>query len=198
MKFFIFADSVFPDINASVGKIGTPFLEANWHWLLIGLLVLIAVGIIVYLAFPKPKPLTPYQKAKLDLEKLSLSDLEDEPFANKLSDIIRVYLEEEYHLPAPERTTEEFLVVASNSNSLPENARAGLEKLLKLSDMAKFAKYAFDENQQAEILSVAYDFVEIGNAENKKNEEEKNTLNDNNSNDSKLNSANDEIEKELK
>ena len=66
---------------------------------------------------------------------------EIEPFYTRLSDIVRRYLEDQFGLRAPERTTEEFLQVVSRGSGLSPAHQALLGAFLQESDLVKFARY---------------------------------------------------------
>jgi hypothetical protein len=63
-----------------------------------------------------------------------------ERFCTRLSEIVRVYLEERFRLRAPERTTEEFLGDLRGSIALDLAHKRLLEEFLTACDLAKFAR----------------------------------------------------------
>ena len=174
MIFVFAATSVFPEIDESFGKIGLTFWQANWHYIAIGCLAVILAFVAGYFLRPKPKPQTPYQRAMQKLGKLGETELEDEPFANELSSIVREFIEAQYKLPAPERTTQEFLKIASASEKISPEVRDKLAQLLQSFDMAKFAKGTFTNSEKNEVLTSANEFVEMSNIPDKKEDADNN------------------------
>ena len=77
-----------------------------------------------------------------------------------LSGIVRGYLEHRYEIRAPELTTEEFLLVASQANALTADHRALLSAFLERCDRVKFAGYRPDSEESLASLGAARAFVE--------------------------------------
>lgn len=106
--------------------------------------------------------LSPYETALKELEearKLMLPG-EDKALAIALSMTIRNYLEEEYHLPAPEKTTEEFLNDMKGTVHFGGYTLELLENFLKMCDLAKFAKKKLSAVEQEAIYKSAHEFVQ--------------------------------------
>ena len=61
-------------------------------------------------------------------------------FYERISDILRYYIEHHFSLRAPERTTEEFLYELANTNVLPESDKENLAQFLQHCDLVKFAR----------------------------------------------------------
>lgn len=77
-----------------------------------------------------------------------------------LSDIVRSYLEHRYEIRAPELTTEEFLLVASQATALTAEHRALLSAFLVRCDRVKFAGYRPNSDESLASLKAARAFVE--------------------------------------
>jgi hypothetical protein len=93
----------------------------------------------------------PHRRARAKLEQaLALID-QPSPFCTLVSDTIRVYLEERFHLHAPERTTEEFLEELQSSPVLTTDQKRTLGEFLMGCDLVKFARY---EPAQNELMSI--------------------------------------------
>jgi hypothetical protein len=63
-----------------------------------------------------------------------------ERFCTRLSEIVRVYLEERFGLKAPDQTTEEFLASLPQSTALQPGLKPLLEEFLTQCDWVKFAQ----------------------------------------------------------
>lgn len=154
-------EGLFGQIRPATGKMGPSFLESNLYWLIGGI---VAVAAIVLLLLRKRhiKPKTPYEVAKLRFENAPkiYGDFGPKAYAGEVSQIVRDYIDAVYQIPAPERTTEEFLAIAGQSEHFDGEAKADLEKILKLADIAKFARHAFSETEKDQILQSAEKFVE--------------------------------------
>lgn len=77
-------------------------------------------------------------------------------FYERISDILRRYIEDRFQLRAPERTTEEFLVELSGSNQLSSSDKYDLRQFLEHCDLVKFAKF----NPAAEQIQKTFELVE--------------------------------------
>jgi hypothetical protein len=64
-----------------------------------------------------------------------------EQYYVELSSIVRSYLEQRFHLRAPEMTTEEFLGAAANDGRLTAQQRRLLGEFLSQADLVKFARH---------------------------------------------------------
>lgn len=125
-------------------------------WWLLLLLAIIAAGIIYYLrkkkivVFEKKQSIPPFEEA---IQKLKLLDKKQlwqhqktKEYYIELTEIVRAYIEKEWHIPALESTTDElhgFMLDFIEIKKLPTNKQTAhrLHKLLQESDLVKFAKY---------------------------------------------------------
>ncbi len=131
-----------------------------WLWAacLVGVLLLAALAWWLWRrrrrqqpALPPEVVIPPHEKARAKLrEALSLLD-QPRPFCILVSDTIRVYLEERFHLHAPERTTEEFLEELQSSALLGFDQKRTLGEFLLGCDLVKFARY---EPGKAELQNI--------------------------------------------
>lgn len=136
---------------------------SNWFkYLLITLIIIAAVGFVLYWFIWRKKPLTqaeeiallpPYDRAKLALKKLDDSlYLEHQNLKDYYSDltfIIKKYLDEKVYDRALESTTDELiyrlnLLKDGNQIKITKEDIANLESILKRADLVKFAKSAPD------------------------------------------------------
>ena len=112
----------------------------------------------------KPK-LPPHVVALSELNKLKEEQLwqhdKVKDYYTRLTDIIRVYLEERYEVPAMEQTTQEILTQFKGENSaIKGKLFSGLQKTLDTSDLVKFAKYTPLADENHYVLVQAYTLVE--------------------------------------
>ncbi|MDD6211502.1 MAG: hypothetical protein PUB21_12980 [Bacteroidales bacterium] len=109
------------------------------------------------------KLIPPHEKALTELNKIKEEKIwsqgRTKEYYTQLTDVLRVYIDERFHIDAMEMTTSELL---SYIKGVPE-AQPILDKLksiLSVADLVKFAKYVplFDENESS--LQNAYLIVE--------------------------------------
>jgi len=81
-------------------------------------------------------------------------------FYSTLSDIVRRYLEDRFHVRAPEMTTEEFLLTTSRDGRLAAPHRRLLGEFLTESDMVKFARHVPTIADSARAFEAARRFVD--------------------------------------
>ncbi|WP_424514736.1 hypothetical protein [Psychroserpens sp.] len=133
-----------------------------WKYLLIGILIAILIGFVLWWFIWRKKPLTeeeeiallpPYDRAKLALQKLDTSDYlqraELKDYYSELTFIIRKYLDEKVYDRALESTTDELikrlnLLRDANKIELSTTDINNIETILKRADLVKFAKSAPD------------------------------------------------------
>lgn len=81
-------------------------------------------------------------------------------FYERISDILRHYIEHRFDLRAPERTTEEFLAELRFTDSLSTADKNSLGEFLEHCDMVKFAKYNPTTDQIQRTFDLVKDFIE--------------------------------------
>ncbi len=145
------------------------------QWTGIGLLIAIVIAAIVYffLMKKKNKPIFKFEKPKdsphvvafRDLDALKAQKLWQQgnvkEYYSRLTDIIRLYIEDRYFVPALESTTDEIADALFRLNLLDQELLKSLITMLQGSDLVKFAKMLPmpDENDQA--WDFAYNFIDI-------------------------------------
>jgi hypothetical protein len=112
----------------------------------------------------KPK-LPPHVVALGELDRLKEEQLwqhdKVKDYYTRLTDILRVYLEERYSVPAMEQTTYEILSEFKGENSqIKGKLFTGLQKTLDTADLVKFAKYTPLADENHFVLVQAYNLVE--------------------------------------
>ncbi|MBS1625912.1 MAG: hypothetical protein JST83_17965 [Bacteroidetes bacterium] len=147
-------------------------LNEFYSWIAIGLVILAAIGIILYLRYKKkpapvvarPRPKDPAhiwaarELKKLEDEKLWQKD-QVKLYHSRLADILRSYLEFRYDYYALESTTGE-IEQELDRLGISLDARSRIMETLRLADFVKFAKMnpAPDENMRS--IQNAVVFVE--------------------------------------
>ena len=158
---------IFGEIRPPTDEIRPNVWKGRRIWIICAAAVAAAFAALLFRR-KKTKPKTPYENAKLRFETVAAiaERLNAKNFAEEVSQTVRDYIDGVYRIPAPERTTEEFLDIARNSEHFDSAAKAALEKILKLADRAKFAMHAFDASEKAQLLGASRDFVETDNIKN--------------------------------
>ena len=149
----------------------------TWLWAL-GVVVVVAIaGLWLYLRRKRVKELVRIFKPAHELayERLRVLVNEDlvgagriKEFYERISDILRHYIEHRFSLRAPERTTEEFLIELSNTDVLPVAEKQRLGEFLRHCDLVKFAKHNPTTEQIQETFNLVKDFIEKTKSDERK------------------------------
>jgi hypothetical protein len=111
---------------------------------------------------PTP-PLAPHEWAAQELDRLATLHLPEsgelERYHTLLSDIVRVYLERRFNLPASQQTTVEFLETMRRSPQLTAAQQRLLREFLERCDMAKFARAAPPPEECRAVAEMARTFI---------------------------------------
>ncbi|SHG18384.1 hypothetical protein [Dysgonomonas macrotermitis] len=91
------------------------------------------------------------------VEKLWQQGREKE-YYTEITDILRKYIEDRYHVNAFEKTSDEILAIANNF-MLADSSSDSLRQILKLADLVKFAKYKPFPDENDLSLVNAYLFI---------------------------------------
>ena len=147
-------------------------LRRSWWWLwILGLLAAAGGGLAWWrrrqaqphrVSGPPPKPAHVIALEALEAlrqERLPAQGRYEEYYV-RLSNIARRYVEHRFKLRAPEMTTEEFLQIASNDESLTHAQRQLLREFLMHCDLVKFARYQPSEHEAEEMFTAAVRFVQ--------------------------------------
>lgn len=147
-----------------------PIPDWSWVWWVLAAAALAALALWWWRrqkarAPEKPAEVSPEQlipphvRAKRRLEEaLRLLD-QPKPFVIAVSDALRQYLEEQFDLHAPERTTEEFLDEVQSSPLLDAGQKALLADFLTRCDLVKFARYEPAERELRDLHAAALRLV---------------------------------------
>ena len=143
------------------------------------LLAIILIGALVFLVIyaisrrnknrplfqrpPKPK-LPPHIIALQELDKLKSENLWQQEkvkdYYTRLTDIVRIYIEDRFLMAAMEQTTPEILTGFKNLKSqIDTKSVLELKEILELADLVKFAKLTPLPDENFNMLSNAYLFV---------------------------------------
>jgi hypothetical protein len=111
-----------------------------------------------------PPPPTPaHEKALAALAELEqrtdFARADAELFFVEVSAIVRRYVEDRFHLRAPEQTTEEFIRATSVSSLLSPDHKRLMEDFLIESDLVKFARHRPGADRMQHALGAAYRLV---------------------------------------
>jgi len=89
-------------------------------------------------------------------------------FYERISNILRHYIEDRFELRAPERTTEEFLVEMHRAEAFSDSERQRLGRFLEHCDLVKFAKYEPTTEQIQQTFDLVKDFIEQTKSDERK------------------------------
>ena len=89
-------------------------------------------------------------------------------FYERISDILRHYIEHRFSLRAPERTTEEFLFELANTDVLSESDKESLGEFLQHCDLVKFARHEPTTEQIQETFDLVKNFIEKTRSDERK------------------------------
>ena len=141
-----------------------------WLWALLAVVVIVVVA-LWWRSRRKPAnvstpvvQLSPLEIALAALQRLREDNPAVEVFYTRLSDIVRHYLEDQFRLRAPERTTEEFLYEVSRDGVLSAEHKDLLGAFLQESDLVKFARHRPGREDMDRAFGAAEKFVREANA----------------------------------
>lgn len=149
----------------------------TWVWAMGVVAVAAAAGLWLYLRGKRVKELVRIFKPAHEIayERLRALVTEDlvgagriKEFYERISDILRHYIEHRFSLRAPERTTEEFLAELANTEVLPAAEKQRLGEFLKHCDLVKFAKHNPTTQQIQETFDLVKDFIEKTKSDERK------------------------------
>ncbi len=89
-------------------------------------------------------------------------------FYERISGILRYYIEDRFDLHAPERTTEEFLAELQRTDVLAASDKDVLGEFLVHCDLVKFAKHAPTTEQIQRTFDLVKDFIERTRSDERK------------------------------
>lgn len=146
----------------------------TYNYLKLGLYILIAVvvlgaALIIFMLIRKRKKETPgippYKEAFDKLTNLLGKNLPSEgrykEFYFQLNLIVRIYIEKQFSIRAPEQTTEEFLQDLAVSNEITDEFKLSLKNFLIHSDLVKFARHKPVEEELSKSIESCKNFIRV-------------------------------------
>lgn len=89
-------------------------------------------------------------------------------FYERISNILRHYIEDRFDLRAPERTTEEFLIELQWADDLTAPDKDNLGEFLRHCDLVKFAKHNPTNEQIQQTFNLVKDFIDVTKSDERK------------------------------
>lgn len=153
------------------GPLAVPYTVMELLPYILGAMALVAIIVLlitrkkktspVIVGKPKPK-IPPHVTALLELEKLRQQKLWQngliKDYYSRLTEIIRVYVEGRYNVPAIESTTYDTIIMLRNTD-ISEDSLIGLRELLEFADLVKFAKAKPLPTEHEQSINTAESFV---------------------------------------
>ncbi len=152
---------------------GPVSLENPVPWALYGALFLLlasVAGVAYWYNFirvvpgpPPPPPIPPHVRALEALEAIQREKLVEKgmykEYYIRVSDVLRHYMEDQFQLRAPERTTEEFLAEIQHNAVLGLQEQLLLRAFLRHCDLVKFAKAEPSSEEIRETFQTCEKFI---------------------------------------
>ena len=149
-------------------------LLENYTWISILSLALFVIVIVFYFIRKRKKSsqtktieesIDPYAEALQAIEELQgrKLQLEPKPFVFRLSEILRIYVQKRFQMPAMELTGEEFIVEIASNPFFSRNYEDLLRDFVDQGDRVKYSKEATEASQINLLLDSALFFVKDTN-----------------------------------
>lgn len=148
------------------------FFQRYYPYMLLALaLILVTLGVVLYHRRLKHKPIfrakpqePPHVVALRELDELKSKKLWQQgkfkPYHSRLTEILRIYIEERFDIPALEQTSDEILQAFIHTQLIEDQQKQELEQMLRLADMVKFAKEQPIAHENQQSWENARNFVE--------------------------------------
>jgi len=147
-------------------------LVPPWVIYSVALLAAILIGTIIYWLWKRHgrKPAIIRSPREMALERLEAARIEidrETPyrFSIRVSDILRRFVTEQYHLPLTRQTSVEFLAALARRSEFSEDDKSLLTDFLNRCDLIKFARYEATTADSELLLEEALRFVKGGQLE---------------------------------
>ena len=159
------------DTSASIHDIYGPIIlpePFNWLPYLVVLLLFLVAGSILFYYFKRPKNqpelITPAHVtalAELSHARKYIETEQSLQYTQRLSAIIRSYVEKQFHARMTRQTTSEFFAaIVRDKNSPLYTFRASLKRCLEQCDLAKYARKTSDKKSMEELEKSVRLFIE--------------------------------------
>ena len=144
-----------------------PLAGLAWWTYVIGLVAVVGLAVLIYL-LKKKKPTLILVEAygaralrELDESRCVMQEGMAKEFSLSISEVLRRYMEERFHVPVVQRTTEEFLreMRMLHLREITDHLEE-LDQFLHLCDQAKFGKEALSFEEMETMWLSARRFVE--------------------------------------
>jgi cyanate lyase len=158
------------DLPIPIFKSFAQLIEENQ--LLIIVTISLIVSILILILFikkrkkdeshdPKPEPTDPYEDALLNIKSLQNQNpsLPAKPFVFRLSEILRIYVERVFKVPAMELTGEEFMREIASHTFFQNRYDKILREFIEQGDRIKYSKEDSDSGQMNLLMETALHFV---------------------------------------
>lgn len=147
-------------------------LVSPWIIVAAAFLGLVLIGLLIWWfrkrqqLSTKPQP-SPREQALDQLDRIGqeIERLTPYQFSVRVSDILRRYVTDQYHLPVTRQTSVEFLGTLTKATPFSEDDKSLLEDFLNRCDLIKFARYAATVEDSRLLLEEATRFVRGGQLE---------------------------------
>jgi hypothetical protein len=152
-----------PPVDYSLVPVWLVFAAAFVALALLGLL-----GWWIYRRLRRPKaPQSPRTRALAQLQRArqEITSVTPYEFSIRVSDVLRRYVTEQYHLPVTRQTSVEFLEALAKASPFSEDERAFLADFLDRCDLIKFARYDATIADSELLIEEATRFVQGGQLE---------------------------------
>ncbi|MHC4754067.1 MAG: hypothetical protein ACYTBP_02890 [Planctomycetota bacterium] len=169
------AELVIEDIEDVVGM--TQKTSFWWIWVLIGACITAATVVWLFIRRKRAakfiRIFKPAHEIAYDrLRALAKENLVEagriKEFYERISSILRHYIEHRFDLRAPERTTEEFLAELQYTDVLSESDKKSLEEFLTHCDLVKFARHNPTTAQIQRTFNLVKEFIEKTKSDERK------------------------------
>ena len=145
-------------------------ISENITWLTISLVLVISIILFVYFKNIRKtvkinetveELIEPYAEALMAIEELQAQKniIQPKPFVFRLSEILRIYIQKKFNMPAMELTGEEFIVEVVSNPFFSGNYEELLLEFVNLGDIVKYSKETTETSQISLLLDSALYFV---------------------------------------
>lgn len=157
--------------NLQLKEIREPNTFNYWKMIIIVSIALFILGgfFLVFLLIRKGQKETPeippyeeaFNKLTLLLDKKLPEEGRFKEFYFQLNLIVRVYIEKQFSIRAPEQTTEEFLQDLAISNNIADEFKQSLKEFLIHSDLVKFARHKPENDELSDSVESCKNFIKV-------------------------------------